>query len=226
MVQSKVLDAKAWDNIQALLELRDSAIHFYNRSGGFAQLLQEIGTACLKNFVAAVREWFGRDMSEFNFYLMPLSFVALPAQMEGVVLNAEERNFLAFLESMESEEDDATSAYSVTVNIDIKFTRSKAKEALAVQVTNDPTAPRVRLTEEQIREKYPWDYEKLTNECRKRYSNFKVDRKYHEQRKKLLADKKFGVIRFLDPSNHKSAKKPFFNPNILTELDKYYAKLP
>lgn len=224
MMQNKVLDSKAWDNIQALLELRDSAIHFYNRSGGFAQRLQEIGTACLKNFVAAIREWFGRDMSEFNFYLMPLSFVALPSQMEGIVLNAEEKNFLAFVESLEPEEDDATSAYSVTVNIDIRFTRSKAKEALAVQVTNDPNAPRVRLTEEQVREKYPWDYEQLTAECRKRYSGFKVDKSYHTLRKKLQADKKFGSTRYLDPANLNSSNKPFFSPNILKELDKQYVK--
>ena len=225
MVQSKVLDQKAWDNIQALLELRDSAIHFYNRSGGFAQRLQEIGTACLKNFVAAIREWFGRDMSEFNFYLMPLSFVAMPSHMEGIVLNAEEKNFLAFVESLEPEEDDSTSAYSVTVNIDIRFTRSKAKEALAVQVTSDPNAPRVRLTEEQIRERYPWDYDKLTAECRNRYSDFKADKKYHDLRKSLLQDKRYGAMRYLDPGNLKSARKPFFSPNILGELDREYSKI-
>ncbi|HSW64998.1 MAG TPA: DUF3644 domain-containing protein [Dissulfurispiraceae bacterium] len=224
MVQGKVLDVKAWDNIQALLELRDSAIHFYNHSGGFAQRLQEIGAACLKNFVAAVREWFGRDMSEFNFYLMPLSFVALPSQVDGIVLNAEEKNFLAFIESLESEDDDAASAYSVTVNIDIKFTRSKAKDALAVQVTNDPKAPSVRLTEEQIREKYPWDYDELTSECRKRYADFKIDKEYHDLRKKLLSDTKYGVIRYLDPGNPKSQRKPFFSPIILNALDGLYVK--
>lgn len=65
-------------------------------------------------------------MSEFNFYLMPLSFVVLPHQAEAVVLNHEEKKFLAFLESLEPADHSATSPYSVTVNIDIKFTRSKA----------------------------------------------------------------------------------------------------
>ena len=82
LVESKAFDANAWANIQALLELRDSSIHFYNRSGAFPVRLQEIGTASLKNFVAATKAWFGRDMSEFNFYLMPLSFVALPQQTD------------------------------------------------------------------------------------------------------------------------------------------------
>lgn len=163
-------------------------------------------------------------MSEFNFYLMPLSFLALPQQAEAIVLNNEEKNFLAFVANLEPANDDASSPYSVTVNIDIKFTKSKARDALGVQVTNNPNAPQVRLTEEQIRERYPWDYDRLTEECRKRYKDFKVVQKYHDTRNRLVKDRRFGEMRFLDPGNAKSAKKPFFNPNILQELDKHYAK--
>jgi len=224
LVESKAFDANAWANIQALLEMRDSSIHFYNRSGTFPVRLQEIGTASLKNFVASTKSWFGRDMTEFNFYLMPLSFLALPHQAEAVVLNQEEKKFLAFVESLEPANDDSASPYSVTVNIDIKFTRSKAKDALGVQVTNNPNAPEVRFTEEQIRDRFPWDYGRLTEECRKRYKDFKAVGKYHDVRKQLLKNKRFGEIRFLDPGNPRSSKKPFFNPNILQELDKHFTK--
>lgn len=224
LVESDALDANAWKNLEALLELRDSAIHFYNRSPVFAQRLQEIGAASVKNFTAAAADWFKRDLSEFNFYLMPLSFVRLPAQAEAVVLNPEEKNFLAFIESLETKQDDPGTRYSVSVNIEIKFTRSKAKDALGVQVTNNPNAPEVRLTEEQVREKYPWDYDRLTAECRKRYAGFKSDQKYHDCRKKLAGDKRFSYVRELDPSNPKSAKKPFFNANILAEFDKIYTR--
>lgn len=224
LVESKSFDTNAWANIQALLEMRDSSIHFYNRTGAFPVRLQEIGAASLKNFVATAKDWFDRDMSEFNFYLMPLSFVALPQQMEAVILNHEERKFLAFVESLEPANDDSASPYSVTVNIDIKFTRSKAKDALGVQITSNPNAPEVRLAEEQVRQQYPWDYARLTKECRKRYSDFKLVEKYHDLRKRLLKDKRFGDLRFLDPGNPKSSKKPLFNPNILSELDKHYTK--
>ena len=224
LVESKAFDTNAWANIQALLEMRDSSIHFYNRSGAFAVRLQEIGTASLKNFVAATKGWFGRDMTEFNFYLMPLSFIALPHQTEAVVLNHEEMKFLAFVESLEPANDDAASPYSVTVNIDIKFTRSKAKDALGVQVTNNPNAPEVRLTEEQIRERYPWDYDRLTEECQRRYADFKVAKRYHDIRKSLLKDRRFGEVRYLDPGNLKSLKKPFFSPNIIGEMDKLFTK--
>jgi hypothetical protein len=224
LVETKTLDVKAWANIQALMAMRDSSIHFYNRSGAFPIRLQEIGAASLKNFVAATKSWFRRDMTEFNFYLMPLSFIALPQQTEGVILNHEEKKFLAFVESLEPANDDASSPYSVTVNIDIKFTRSKAKDALGVQVTRNPNAPEVRLTEEQIREKYPWDYDRLNSECMKHYSDFKRVSKYHDLRKRLLKDKRYGEIRFLDPGNTKSSKKSFYSPNIMQELDKHYTK--
>lgn len=222
LVETKTLDPNAWANLQALLELRDSSIHFYNRAGAFSVRLQEIGMASLKNFVAASKAWFQSDLSEFNFYLMPLSFVALPQQAEAIILNSEEKKFLSFVQSLEAASTTTTSPFAVTVNIDIKFTRSKAVDALGVQITNNPNAPEVRLTEEQIRDRYPWDYERLTDECRKRYAQFKLDDKYHAIRKQLLKDKRFGAVRFLDPGNPKSAKKPLFSPNILNELDKHY----
>jgi hypothetical protein len=224
LVEDKKLDARAWDNIQILLELRDSAVHFYNQSPAFRVRLQEIGAACAKNFSTAVHDWFDRELSEFELHLMPLAFVDLPNNMDGFLLNAEEKNFLSFLEVLDKPQADPESPYSVTVNIELKFTRSKAKDALAAQITNDPNAPAVRLTDEQIREKYPWDYQKLTEECAKRYSDFKQDKTYHTIRKGLLSDPRFGALRFLDPGNPKSAKKPFFNPNILNELDKHYTK--
>jgi hypothetical protein len=224
LVELGTLDANAWKNLEGLLELRDSAIHFYNHSPIFAQRLQEIGAASVKNFAAATTDWFKRDLSEFNFYLMPLSFVRLPTQSEALVLNPEEKNFLTFVEGLEANQDDPAARYSVSVNIEIKFTRSKAKDALGVQITNNPNAPEVRMTDEQVREKYPWDYEQLTAECRKRYTGFKSDQKYHDCRKKLAGDKRFSHVRELDPGNPRSAKKPFFNANIFAELDKHYSK--
>jgi hypothetical protein len=224
LVENGQLDTQAWGNIQLLLEFRDSAVHFYNQSPAFRVRLQEIGAACTKNFATAVRGWFDRELSEFELHLMPLAFVDLPTNMDGFLLNAEEKNFLIFLDAMESPETDPDSPYSVTVNIELKFTRSKAKDALATRITTDPNAPAVRLTEEQIRERYPWDYATLNQKCAERYEGFKVNRNYHEIRKPLQVDPRFGAVRFLDPGNPSSPKKPFFNPNILAEFDKYYTR--
>ena len=50
-------------NLESLVELRDNAIHFYNRGLLFAKRLQELGSATLKNYVQALQEWFKVDLS-------------------------------------------------------------------------------------------------------------------------------------------------------------------
>ncbi len=226
LVEKGVLDSSAGKNLEAMIELRDSVVHFYNRSPLFAQRLQELGAASVKNFAAAIADWFQRNLAEFKFFLMPLSFVELPDSTEALVLNPHEKKFLAFVDALEPKTSDPSARYSVTVNVELLFTKSKAKDALAVQVTEDPNAPAVRLTDEQIRERYPWDYAKLTDECKKRYANFKVNHDYHARRKAMLGDKRYCHVRELDPGNPKSAKKLFFNPNILQEFDKHYTRKP
>ena len=224
LVEKKHLDLRAWSNIEALIELRDNAVHFYSSSPHFSARLQEVGTATLKNFVAAIQEWFERDLGGHNLFLMPLTFIDVPMDTSGIILNTRERNYVDFLETLEKPNAAPSSPYSVTVNIEFRFTRSKAKSALGVQVTKDPNAPAVRMTEEQIREKYPWDYEKLTHECRNRYVDFKQDKRYHDLRKRLARVEQYARVRELDPGNPKTARKTFFNPNILTEFDKEYQK--
>jgi Domain of unknown function (DUF3644) len=222
LVQQKHLDEKVWSNVELLLEIRDSAVHFYNRSPAFALRLYEVGAASVKNFVAMLDDWFKRDLSDFNLYLLPLSFGGAPKS--NAVLNAEEQNFLSYLAEVAPKTADPSSRFSVTVNVDVKFVRSKSRDAIPVIITKDRSATAIQLSEEQIREKYPWDYTRLTAECKKRYSNFKIVEQYHNLRKKLLADPKFGTIRYLDPGNPKSSNKPFFDPNILAELDKHYTR--
>jgi len=184
LMEQKHLDVTVWKNLEALMELRDCCVHFYNGGRAFSKRLQEVGSACLKNYVTICHEWFKRDLQEYNFYLMPLSFVTLP-ETEAVILNPAERKFLAYVDSLESA-DESQGKYSVAVNIEVRFTKSKAKDALAVIIDNsDPNATVVRLTEEQLRERWKWDYAALTKACRERYSDFVENNWYNKIRKAL-----------------------------------------
>ena len=57
--------------------------------------------------------------------------------------------------------------------------------------SNDPDATPVTLSEEDIREKYPWNYNTLTTRLRKRYLDFKENKQYHKLRKQLEGDNRF-----------------------------------
>jgi hypothetical protein len=91
-------------------------------------------------------------------------------------------------------------------------------------VTNDPDAVRVFLSEEDVRERYPWDYATLCTKCASRYSDFKVAAKFHSLRKPLQGDARYVHSRFLDPKNPNSGRKDFYSPAILEVLDKHYSK--
>lgn len=210
-------------NLNAMIEIRDSATHFYNQSPLFAKRLQEVGMGCLKNYVEIAKSWFDFELSEYNFYLMPLSFLSAPSKMEGIPLNKEEVNIVSYIDSIDNSDPDGT--YAVTVNVNIGFVRSKAKDALKIQIVrNDDDALKVELTEEQIRERYKWDYKQLNDRCRERYLDFKINPQYHSLRKQIIPDERFCNTRYLDPGNPKSGKKDFYDPNVLQFFDRHYTK--
>lgn len=221
-ITTKSLPLALKANIESLVELRDNAIHFYNRGLLFSKRLQELGSATLKNYVQALKEWFDIDLSEYNFYLMPISFFTEAMIMKGLVLNKEEERFLDFIDTMEKNSVGSEN-YDVTVNININFVKSTTGDAIKVQLGRGEGAP-VQLTEEQIRNKYPWDYSDLIQKMKERYTNFKLNQKFHDLRKAILGDEKFVKRRYLDPGNPRSSKKDFYNTNVLKYFDNYYSR--
>ncbi len=222
LTEMKLLNGVVWKNIQALSEVRDSSVHFYNHSGKFSLTIQEVGTATLKNCVALIKDWFGENLSDYNFYLMPLSFLKIPSTANAIIFNKEETNFIEYVKSLEDEQNDFTDKFSVTITIDIKFMKSKVEESLDVILTDNPDATEIRYSEEQITQKYPWDYKKLTCKCKERYKDFLITTKCHDLKKELLENEKYCKVRKLDSSNHNSAKKVFYSPNILEVFDQHY----
>ncbi len=222
--ESSLLDKNVLVNLEVLEEIRDSAVHFYHPYPRLAERLQEIAMAAVKNFNTAVSDWFKEDLSRFNFYLLPLSFISPLTEGETVTSNQSVENFISFVNEQEQQAGDRESPYMVTVNVELKFVRSKSTTAAPVRVTNDPDAPAVRLTEDQIREKYPWDYQMLTQKCREKYEGFKTNVDYHKLRKKYDSDSRFVYVRRLDPENPKTPTKRFYNPAILREFDKIYSR--
>ena len=108
--------------------------------------------------------------------------------------------------------------------IEVKFLKGKSPGGMQVKVTNNPDALEVRLTEEDIIDKYPWDYQILTTRLAKRFSDFKSNQKYHRLRKSLESDAKFAHQRFLNPNNPNGGKKTLYNPNILKAFDEHYKR--
>lgn len=223
LIEKKILNEVAKSNIDILKEIRDSSVHFYQKLPAFSLRIQEVGSASLKNYIQALKDWFDLDIEGYNFYLIPLAFVPITKLESVLKLNKEETNLVKYISSLEAANDD--SDYAVSINVDVKFTRSIGKDALEVHLSNDPSSTKIQLTRKQFKDKYPLNYESLTKECRSRYSDFKVNSKYHSIRKSLIGNPKFSNTEKLDEDNPNSPKQTWFSKAIFSELDKHYTKI-
>jgi hypothetical protein len=213
------------DNLDALTAIRDNAVHYMNPSFTLAKQVLEIGTASVKNFVELAKRWFRQDLSGYNLFLMPIGFLAPRTSAHGLVVSPDEQKLIDYLTGLMADQDaDGDDDFHVALRIDLIFQRSTGDAAMKVAVSNDPAAPKVTLSEEDVRRNYPWDYAELVRRCQRRYSDFKQNQRFHDIRKPLLQDRRFVHPRFLDPGNPRSQKKDFYNPNVLQELDEHYTR--
>ncbi len=57
-------------NLEAMTEIRDNSVHFFNKDFNFKKKVHEIGSTNLKNYLNLVRQWFGVSLNEYNIFLI------------------------------------------------------------------------------------------------------------------------------------------------------------
>lgn len=67
------LDPIMCENLDNILEIRDTSIHFYNKDA-IEYTIFALGAACLQNYKKILADWFAVDLSKYNFYILPLGF--------------------------------------------------------------------------------------------------------------------------------------------------------
>lgn len=232
MIQDKQLGLTkpCQDNILALVEIRDNSVHFMNVDLQIGRRILEVGTASLRNYLHLSQHWFGLDLERYNFFLMPISFyhgfeTAVSRSVSPYPQQI--KNLLAYLDTLEQEAlayEAACPEHSFCLHLETRLVRSKDATSLAFRWTDDPNAPEVRVTEEDVLGKFAWNFRDLTAQLRHRYADFLQNRQYHRRRKQIERDTKLSMVRALDPRNPKSARQRFYNPSILGEFDKHYKK--
>lgn len=222
LVESKELNSSVWRNIQMLQEIRDSAVHFYNHGNIFSIRLQEIGAASIRNYTFTTQDWFNVDFTKYNLYMLPIGFIPTKENI-GIVLNQEEKRFLKFLEAIEKQEE-TDPRFSVSISIDVSFSKSKAADSLKLMQGNSPITVDIKLTEEEIQKKYPLSHKTLTAKCYTRYKSFKQTQSFHQLLRELKCNTKHCYKRELTPGNPKSQKTYFYSEAIFSELDKHYGE--
>lgn len=220
-------ESGCYDNILALIEIRDNAAHFLNKDLYLGRRVLEVGTASLRNYLLLATEWFQIDLSGYNFFLMPISFyhgfeAAEPASRAHYPEQVQK--LLAYLDELELGDDEGDRKQHVALRLETKLLRGKDSAAIAFRWTDDPKAPAISIREDDILKNHSMTYRDLANAMRRRYSNFLENREFHRLRQALEKQNKFAIVRLLDPRNPNSSRQRFFNPNILQEFDKHYTR--
>jgi len=236
MTNAKKIPKNVYDNLLALIEIRDNAVHLYV-SPHLREQIHSVALATVRNFYLLARNWFGKEVTEplESAIVQPLSFIP-PDNSSFWGFKSEERLF-RFLQSLSENQEDDSDGFFVTAEVRLKFVRSKCIEgALPVRsAPSDPNALPLELTEEQWMERYPWTYKELVSKLNKQYKDFKQNRQFYDRKKQMEPDpsqctpeacyNKYCRIRFLDPVHpDKPPKKKFYSPAVLEYFDQFYTR--
>ena len=228
----KQLDIRCQKNLELLIEIRDNAIHFINKDVDLSKKVQEIGTASLKNYITVIGEWFGRDLSQYNFYLMPMSFFH-PTEIDSFSVKSHEKEserMLAYFRHVESsfppEEDQP---YFIALQIQTKFVKTFDASTLEVKYTDRDNAPGIMVSEENIfKTKYPLTYTELVKKLQNRYSDFKPNGEFYALKKELEDPEQYGEkfcrVNYLNVLRKTGSQQKFYSSEIIKEFDKHYTR--
>lgn len=214
------------DNLEAVIEIRDNSIHFYNNDKYLSKKIQEICTASLKSYLEFISNWFNYDMNKYNFYLMPISFFH-PYEIESFSVNKQtlqERNLLKYFKLKERKNPySESSPHNFSLNLVTKFEKGSSGTN-TVRVGKKGTS--VVISEENLfKTKYTINYKELVASLRSRYSNFKQDKNFNSIISEIKNKEQLCKFSYLDPIKKSGSKKPFFCSEIYKEMDKYYTKI-
>jgi len=89
-------------------------------------------------------------------------------------------------------------------------------------VTSDPKAKKLRIQEESVTDDlFPLTYQKLVDEARERFTNFKTNKQFYRILSDIKQKEDLHYTKYLDKET-KTSKKDYYSPKALDELAKFY----
>ena len=220
------IDTTCIQNIEALLEIRDSATHFTASDALLSKALTEIALAAVKNYVVALQSWFQVSFSDLNIASIPLSFSLDQTELEAVAKKSSlvVSRFLARVHETEAELASQPSPFAFSVKVEFDLVKKKSEGAVKASIVSDQPQITIGVDDDRVPSAFSWDFDTLTRAMKKTFTDFKQNDRYHALRRPLENDKKLCFERRLDPANKKSSLKRFYNPNIIAVFDGHYTR--
>jgi len=209
--------------LETLIEIRDNAIHFINSNGYLDKTLVEIATATLTSYSEIVKQWFNRNLSTYDLYLIPLS-LKMPSNFTSAQLSTEPeqcKNLINYIGSQVAKTD-AESIHDITISVDIKLNRNN--KGLDVKFDKENGVPIYQDSEEVFMKKYPLDYGQLIEKLRSKNKDLKLNLDFHSIRKNLCKNPDLYKERFLDYHKQTGMKKGYYSSNMVKKITEEYER--
>lgn len=220
------LDNILIDNLLILIEIRDTAIHFVNKNSILHIKLQEIGTASLQSYLNMCKNWFDKDLSKYNFFIMPMSFFHVH-EFKSYSINSDSvqnQNLIRYIWNKEKEHSyDPLKEHNISLTLETKFVKSK----MQIDPSNPDAIPIMITDDDKFTKIFIWSCkEHLIPHLQKRYNNFKVNKSFWSLLRKIKLNPKLCQISYLNTKTKRGGKQEWYNPSlIITEFDKHYTQV-
>lgn len=209
-------------NLEAVVEIRDTAVHFMHISSDLVREQHEIFAAATDNFLKVLSLWFGRELVGSGPDYLPLAFLG---SRSSIAARGTQSKLITYLRAAKSSEDaKASEAFSVGLRVTVDAKKSSDQDAANYRLTREPTAQALRIEEDDLRDRFPWTYEKVLQRCRTRYEGFKQNQRFHALMREAKKNPQLMNRRILDIHNAKSAGQDFYSPNLLSFLDSHWSR--
>ncbi|MEY2829381.1 MAG: hypothetical protein RIQ33_1239 [Bacteroidota bacterium] len=189
------------DNLTSLIEIRDSSIHFYNRQN-LSYIIYSLAAASLKNYQKLCKDWFTRDLLEYNFYILPLGYNFNFKTFSLMELNKEPDTIKTLLENIsQNQNKPLKDGFQFTCEIELKLTSAKKiteKTDLTVSIDNNSTTATVAVIKTQkLTDQYQLSWTELWNKLKTDFPNLRqTDYIKLLQKNKIKDNKKFSNYNF------------------------------
>lgn len=238
----------AKENLLLIEEYRDNIVHYYNeRLEPYIFML--LAKAAL-NYVDFLKKYFSKDvLASDGLFILPLGF-KLPFRPEDFltkkvaqyVSSPESKKFidsiLRVITDLNKEgiEDTIVIGFDIYLenvrrikNSDLLVAITSPESADAsfakvnrIQVTDDPHAQKVALSDDEFVRQYPLSYGEVCTKCREAIPGFKQSTKFNQIMAEIKKNPRLSFTRRLNPNNSSSSKTTFYAQEVILEIVEKY----
>ena len=209
-------------NIKMINKYRNEIVHFYLKK----DLDIIIFNLIFKNIIfyaKYLKEYFKIDIQQKNdLFLLPIGFKNHEDSFRNLMSQKHEDTYLQnYINALKKDINDLKG--EETIFIDFNYSIGKKGEKTNSFVLSNE-GQEIKLKEEDIKEKYPYNHDELCKKLKDNLPGFIRNSKFHEIKKKYRGNSEFAHCRKLNPSKQKSQETWFYSEAMINKIKEEWNK--